>query len=636
MKRSLLLCSLLFCLGASPVRALDPEVSKPYHLKVVLRIADHRLLKGIFSDQVPRELQDSLQAALGRLTRVEVVTDHPKLKEIEEKGLQQALDAWKDVSETKTHFVFIDFVDGQYEIQLRQHDGLTGQASATVRRERLEDRQFVARRVGQLIGEDFGPVGTITDKGIPAERTAGTITKVQMALKGSSLGTPLGTWVKPGDVFAVVQISQGGGALHAYRVPWALLQVKDELKDGVTTCRLYHRHPRPLDGGAGVAGYRCLKLSTRTAQPLRLQLVSYSAKRPVPERDKQVHVQHYGFDPEPKSWVPGNTNNQGFMTTEGKKDGLFDHVAFVVILVGEDAKANIPVPLVDDRPVVIPVALASDAATQVTDIKNNWTHRIYESVQAVAGLLKEIGELVGKADQRETARDRAKAGLKVVQDDLEHFTAMQKQLETEASQAGVKDLNLNDGKRGLAELKKGQAILAQYAEKLDKLVKQKDSAEHKELEAKVTQAQLAENDADYDRALGLYGDVIKANRADADLQSYVDKLKAAWKIRDDAHRQAREFIYKEWPNVDPVRMLPELPKLKKAFEKCREVGDNLSPRKILTVAVTHIGKLQEVAKSLHPEEKDDDRNTAQTLDEVKTQLTELLTAVNNYVNQGAK
>jgi hypothetical protein len=644
MKRSLLLFSALLLLAGSPARAaLDPEVAKPYQLRVVLHVADHRLLRGIFKDQVQRELQDSLQAALGSLATVEVVTEQTrketkdkgllqaldKLKEVREKGLQQVLDAWKDVSEVKTHFVLIDFVDGQYEIQLRQHDGLTGQASPTVRRERLDDRQFVARRVGQLIGEDFGPVGTVTDKGDGKT--------VQVTLKGSALGTPLGNWVKPGEVFALVQISQSGGALRAYHVPWALLQVKEEPKDGVCTCPLFHRHPRPLDGGAGVLGYRCLMLSTRTRQPLRLQLVSASAKKPIPETSKQIHVQRFGFDTEPPNTrVSGVTSREGFLTTENEKDkGYYNHVAFVLVMVGEDVKANIPVPLVDDRPVVIPVVLASEASAQVTDRKNFWTHQIYESLLVVADLFKELKDTVGKADQRAAALEKVKAALKAVQEDYKRFEEMRTQLEADAKEIKL-ELNLAEGNRGLKEMKTGEAMLRQYVEKLDKLVQQQDNPEVKELQAKLTQAQLAEEDADYDKALALYADVVKAGAADKELEAYVKKLKAAWEPRDEEHRQARDYIYKVWPTIDPVRMLPELPTLKKAFEKCQAVGDNLTPRKILTAALNHVNKLQEVAKSLNPEANDDDRNTAKTIDEVKQQLTELLKAVDNFVNKAKK
>jgi hypothetical protein len=149
------LCPFSFARGA-----LDPETDKPYHLQVVLRIAENRLSTPVFRDQVERQIGDSLRAALGDLARVEIVHQHPLLAEVEAKGLQQALDGYSVLSDTKTHFVLIDFVDGRYEIQARQHDGFTGLASP-VRHSSTADRQLVARSATLLIDQDFGLAGTL-------------------------------------------------------------------------------------------------------------------------------------------------------------------------------------------------------------------------------------------------------------------------------------------------------------------------------------------------------------------------------------------------------------------------------------------------------------------------------------------
>src|SRR5262249_8185599 len=89
---SFLFCYVLLLPFSLAYAGLDPETDKPYTLQVVLGIAQHRLLTPVFQDQVLRELRDSLQAAMGDLTNVEVLRDHPLLKEIEARGLQRALD----------------------------------------------------------------------------------------------------------------------------------------------------------------------------------------------------------------------------------------------------------------------------------------------------------------------------------------------------------------------------------------------------------------------------------------------------------------------------------------------------------------------------------------------------------------
>src|SRR5260370_30385794 len=153
------LCSLCLC-GESSAQ-LDPEKDSPYQLQIVLRIADHPPLTPAFKDQVKRELRASLQDAFADLARVEITDTHLQLKEIESKGLQGALEGWKDISSQKTHFVLIDFRDGQYEIQAGQHDGFTGLARPLTRSPQAPDREFVAPPAPVPPGREFGRAGTL-------------------------------------------------------------------------------------------------------------------------------------------------------------------------------------------------------------------------------------------------------------------------------------------------------------------------------------------------------------------------------------------------------------------------------------------------------------------------------------------
>src|SRR6516165_205228 len=172
------LCPLCLC-GES---SAGSDMSGPYRLQVVLRFGDHRAFTDVFKQQVEDGLRDNLRAAFGGLTQVEVVRTHPRLSEVE-KNLQ-ALDGWKEVSDVKTHFVLIDYVDNTYyQVQARQYDGLTGQASPVIRRERSTERPFLARTISFLIDQDFGIVGEI---GNQSDKT-----HVDVTLKGAGLGKSL-------------------------------------------------------------------------------------------------------------------------------------------------------------------------------------------------------------------------------------------------------------------------------------------------------------------------------------------------------------------------------------------------------------------------------------------------------------
>src|SRR5262249_26277832 len=153
------------------------------------------------------------------------------------------------LSDTKLHFVLIDFVNGLYEIQARQYDGFTGLASPVVRHSSTSDRWLVARSAALLVNQDFGFNGTV-----PAGRITGD--RVELHLKGASLGVPLDRWVRKGEVFAVTQTVQVGPQQRAFRMPFTLLQVIDAPRDGVCSCHVLYRKtdPRagPLPAGPGV------------------------------------------------------------------------------------------------------------------------------------------------------------------------------------------------------------------------------------------------------------------------------------------------------------------------------------------------------------------------------------------------
>src|SRR5262245_30544004 len=108
---------------------LDPGSRTPYEVRVVVHFADHRALTPIFRDQLERDLRGELALALGDIAKVEITRQHPLLREVLDKGVQQALDGWQALSERTTCFVLIDYADGEYRVQIRQHDGMTGISS---------------------------------------------------------------------------------------------------------------------------------------------------------------------------------------------------------------------------------------------------------------------------------------------------------------------------------------------------------------------------------------------------------------------------------------------------------------------------------------------------------------------------
>jgi hypothetical protein len=623
MSRSLLFAVALLCPTAA-FAALDPEVKQPYRLRVVLHIGKHRLLTPVFKDQIERELRDGLQAALGDMAHVEVVREHPRLREIQEKGLL-ALDGWKELADLKTHFVLIDFVNDQYEVQARQYDGLTGQVSP-LRREQVPDRGFVARTAGLLMAHDFGLVGTVTD---PGDGKA-----VRVTIRGGGLGVPLERWVKKGDVFALVRINQGSAGPWAVRVPWALLQAEEAPKDGACVCRLYYRHPEPLAMGPGVLGYRCIKLGT-TRGPLRLRFVEASERAPTPQPGLQVRVRHYGFTGEDSAREEGTTNADGFF--QAGRDRPFENLAFVTVLDGNIEKARIPVAIVDDRPVVIPISVKAEASAPLQFRRNLWLQRIYENLLVQAELFKQLNDLAARPDQRKRALERAQAGLKALQTDIDHAAREMGNLRTALKELpGGTSIDLSDGEQRLRDLQKIQQQLQEFIAGLETVIKEENDPKRQELLARIERGGLLENDADFGGALKLYEEVLQSGIEFPKLQERVKKLRDTWEVKDAAHRQARAFLYEVWPKLELAGLKARLPEALAALAECKRVGDTLSPQKLLKAAVAHVAKLNKQEQELNPVANPDDAKTAETIAAVREALGKLIQEVNAFLDPQGK
>ncbi len=583
--------------------ALDPEVSKPYTLQVVLSMSKHRLLTEVFRDQVERQLRDGLQAAAGDLVKVEVVRTHPRLKEVRTQGLDETLKNWKELTGIKTHFILIDYVDGQYQVQARQHDGLTGQASPVVRKERTSDRQFVARLATLLIDRDFGVVGTIKDASDPKN--------LKIQIKGSKLGG-VERWLHKGEVFLIIPIRLG--QKQALAVPDAYLQLgdKDANEEGTWNVELHNRYKAPLSM-ANIQGFRCLKIATKHG-PLQLRFV----QRGAPVANLGVEVRKNSFKDE-RNKVGGVTDAEGYFSTEKT---VYDHLAFVTALT-EPLHALIPVPLVDDRPVTVGVVMRQDVKTLLVLRRLLWEQQVSEGAAVQTTLFKELQELNKKPDQREQALQRAREGLEASEKALEDLKRERERLVEDARKANEK-LDLSFGDQCVQSQEKGHGELREYITAQEKIIKDENDPRRRKWLDQIQEGKLAEANADFARAIEIYAKVLEEGHKDEGLTKHLDELKDRWKTKGPAHELARQFIYETWPALEVGKIKAQLPEARKALKTCREVKDRLAPMKFLRVAVAHAGKMKQRLETLRPDLNEDDVKAAEEILELSKDLQQLI------------
>ncbi len=614
------LCSLCLCSKSSA--QLDPEKDAPYSLQVVLRVADHPLFTPAFKTQLKRDLRSALLDAFADLAKVEIVDTHPELKEIENKGLQAALESWKTISSTKTHFVLIDYADGQYEIQAGQHDGLTGLPSPVTRKAQTADRDFVARTAALLVQQDFGVVGTLEPgQGGP---------EVKVVPKASGLGVPMDKWIKKDDVFAIAQIKKGGKGLQSSRLQWALLKVIESPKGGTVRCQLFSRFRDPLDKGSSILGYRCLKLGTSTG-PLHLRLVN--SKDHLPLAGQAVAISAGDFTSKPKE--ERSTQADGSLVTRDP----FTHIAFVKILdVGGEVRAQIPVEILGDRTVILSIDRQSESEGQFILARTRLIFRLYESIQVVGELFQEITKLVESPQTAQTALDKAQRGLKAMDGEIagfsEELAGLKKEAQGVLKGPRANQLDLSEGEKRFQELKSKRNELERFATALAKALEEANSPENQRLRAQIAQAQLLENDGEFEQALQIYESILQKGGDQKSLAEHVKKLKASWQTKDERHRRARDFIYRDWPkDATAAEMKKHLGDARQSFQICRNADDRLSPLKLLKTNIAHTVQLNKESEGLRPENSEDDRAKFQTIADVADDLKKLTEEINTFLNE---
>ncbi len=627
------------CHLATPSRCRADEVlpGKPYKLTVVLDVAKNRVLTDVFRQQVERELREGLQAALGDLARVDVRSDHPRLAEVRARGLGRALDAWQEVSDTKTHFVLISLVNNEYEIQARQHDGPTGTAGPVVRTGRTADRAYVARAAALLIEQDFGFTAGFRDWPRVKSVLSDQPQPVKLHLQGAGLGVPLARWVRQGDVFAIVQTFRGGKA--PVPVPWALVRIQDPPGEGNDACtgHLFWRY-RPPDELSNHEGYRCVKLGTVKA-PVRLRFVEQKDKAagPVQAARLSVEVRRVGFWSGDGGVVTDFSDpTSGVFSTAHRKDvEPYDGVAFVTVKGGGLLRALLPLPLVDDQPVTVVVApvtvdLAAEARARRSDL---WKREVNVAWLTHVEIFRELQDMGQKPNTpREKIVERAREGLQRTRDDYERLFAEKEELLRDPT---VKQADLAGEERFLGELKKGEQQLQKFVTEQQAVLQEENKPEKKAARAKIIDAGLAEDKAEYEQAIKLYDEALGVIEAPA-VKKHLEELRAAWEPRGDNHKKARAFIYNRWPDLDTIGLDTEMEKAKKALQDCMSVGDTLSPRKLLLAAQTHVSQLAKEAALLNARVNEDDVKPAKRIARVTEKLQELIRDTVAYLKTAAR
>jgi tetratricopeptide (TPR) repeat protein len=605
--------------GGAGLRAAQDDLGKPYSLRIIVQVGAHRLLTRDFRDKLQSELRNEFQAALGRAGKVEVrVLDlgaappddlGPLVKLVADKDLG-ALEAASELTGRKTHFLQLDYADGQYLLAARQHDGYTGLASPLVRTARTPDRQSVGRTAVRLMGLDFGAVGVVRE-------ASGETARVE--LKAAKLDPAIGRLVRKGDVFALARTGGGSGAA-AGRIPDTLLVVEDEVSDGTCPCRvLTNRKQLPPLQGLSV-----LELGTLTA-PLRLRLND--------ENGSPVINATVSAGPSDAAAQPLRVEGNLYVSS-----GPVANYSWVRIQRGAVIVARYPIELLQDGVVVRSVENLG-AGEKLSELVDNWRELVAQAGELSivhASNFRQVAALVAAGKNRE-ALEKAQASLEFLRSRRQEIHEQRVRLTEETRQANREPFPEDAYcQRLLKDLAEGEKTVLELIDDLKEAQGQREGQQDKakQVRALVARANIQRNQAEYEEAIKLYQQALQLDPGQTKVSDELKRLQTEWGKRDP---QAASFAYKIWPNQTTAQDIrTQLDKARQMFGRSRGKGDKLVPQKLLQVArTTLISNLKQQAEPLLRSPSADDQKTLVLIRNVLQDLRKFEEEVAGYLGGDA-
>jgi hypothetical protein len=583
---------------------------------------------------------DELDSALGSLGKPDAVKKSPLLKDLEKEVLDR-LAEWKRLEPTKTCFVLIDYVNDQYEVQVRQHDGSTGVNSPLREPEKVSDRQFVGRAAALLLARDFGAVGTITGQ------TPNDSRQVQVTFVGGDQEGPLENWVKKNDILALVRVDPNSPIRPGTLIPHVLFQVQMDPVKGVATCLLLAQEGQDIP----LQGTRCIKLGT-TRGPVRLRLLKEDARVATPEPKVQLQIGSQSFKDEKREL--GSTDKDGRFSTESK-GVIYDRVAYVGVYYNGQLLRQVPIPILEEGYFDCRVNLKPNRLAQVTFSYNLWNQRAFEKYSLAVVLLETLFAAPPK-DRQATLR-KAQDGLTSLNDDISRLESEKKNLLAELKRAapsglppkGAEGLTslINQSETRLIDLDKVRERLRKFIKDQEEILREENNPERKVILELAAKADAFESQAEFGKALEVYRELqekMKATKGQDNpkLIDHINTLAKTWELKGDDHGKARRFIYETWPKLDYSGSKTDLDDFKANIDKarkelnvCRKVDDYLSPLRLFKATDQLLGKLQQRYTGLLPTAKSnaDEAEAAENLAVVIKELGKLLSDITAYLEE---
>src|SRR5262249_53244595 len=117
------------------------------------------------------------------------------------------------------------------------------------------------------------------------------------------------------------------------------------------------------------------------------------------------------------------------------------------------------------------------------------------------------------------------------------------------------------------------------------------------------------------------------------LRERLEKLKADWAPKNEAHAKARAFILKTWPGLSTGELKARLKDIEAHVAACKDARDAITLSKFAQSLAKHGQRLDEEYKKLKPQLNQQDEAQAMVIEEVSKALTKLGEDVNEFLDK---
>jgi tetratricopeptide (TPR) repeat protein len=588
---------------------------QPYQVEIYLCATPHPHLTPEYLAMVQREVRDTLQRDLGRAgvvtaragTTREAQKLHPLMAEVVLEGWEALDKPSYALTGKKICLVRLTFEDDEYLLEGRQVDGDTGLVTP-LRRRQTGNRRWVSRAAALLIGQDLGQTAAIN------EITGQT---VSFQLRAAGLGEPESIKLRTGEIFAIARVTQGAeGELLGRREEFAYLFVTGiNAETGRCLGRLSTRYPDSMRKDRATVAFRAMKLGTMRAQ-LAVRVVDDKSGAPVAGCEVLLFPGGFPHKADSQARPPlklGATDSAGRIQSPDP----IDHIVFARFQLGPMG-VNVPIVLFDDQLVTVRLSNveSADRLAEFNVAYKRWDQERVQVGNHIETEWESIRALLAEKKDKEAVERMEKLLAKVQADVAELRESFKPVKEMSAAVANFAGPKVKQGEEGLKSL---DAL----GESVAKMIKEmKDPSEATKAR---NQGQLALENQKFDEAIRFFEQSLKLEPNQPQVQRRLERLKKMWNIprSNTAHRQAREYFLKTWPDLAWRDRREKLEECERQMEVLRANGDSLTAQILLKTNLDVIRKLGEMLTAAKEANKEEDQARIADMEDLLSRLLEL-------------